>query len=184
MFDLFELAKNATLHFTPKTSIHEAPDLIVLRMSDFNPTRLNALGPGLNIFRFWKKLILSITSKLLRFPTEHIQIKNSLEPKLQIYSICSIRILNILEVIGKNDFPKNRSTLIRIATTGKKVKNQCRLDFFSIWSATTDLRFGADQWSDWGENTNWRDAPGQIVRLFLPLKNGQNWQWAERNHCM
>ena len=59
MFDLFEVAKNATLHFTPKTSIHEAPDLIVLRMSDFNPARLNALEllrlAGLSILGFLKK---------------------------------------------------------------------------------------------------------------------------------
>ena len=58
MFDLFEVAKNATLHFTPKTSIHESPDLIVLRMSDFNPARLNAL----ELLRLAKKSKINATS--------------------------------------------------------------------------------------------------------------------------
>ena len=33
---------------------------------------------------------------------EHIEIKNSLDSKLQIFYICSVRIPNILEVIEKN----------------------------------------------------------------------------------
>ena len=32
---------------------------------------------------------------------EHIEIKNSLDSKLQIFSICSVTILNIIEVIAK-----------------------------------------------------------------------------------
>ena len=32
---------------------------------------------------------------------EHVELKNSLESKLQIKSICSVEILSILEVIAK-----------------------------------------------------------------------------------
>ena len=39
---------------------------------------------------------------------EHIEIKNSLDSKLQTYSICSIKILDILEVIAKTNFFKSR----------------------------------------------------------------------------
>ena len=37
---------------------------------------------------------------------EHIEIKNSLDSKLQSFSICSIRNLNILEVIGFSKIAK------------------------------------------------------------------------------
>ena len=45
--------------------------------------------------------IFAITSRILRILMEHIDIKNSLDSKLQIFSMCSVRILNTLEVIAK-----------------------------------------------------------------------------------
>ena len=42
---------------------------------------------------------------------EHIETKNSLDSKLQTVSLCSIRILNILEVIAKNKIFKRRKML-------------------------------------------------------------------------
>ena len=48
----------------------------------------------------------AITPRILRILMEHIEIKNSLDSKLQTFSICSIRILNILEVIAKTSFSK------------------------------------------------------------------------------
>ena len=47
-----------------------------------------------------------ITSRISRILMEHIEIKNSLDSKLQTYSICSIKILDILEVIAKTNFSK------------------------------------------------------------------------------
>ena len=38
---------------------------------------------------------------MFRFPMDYIKIKNSLDSKLQLSSICSVRILNTLEVIAK-----------------------------------------------------------------------------------
>ena len=42
---------------------------------------------------------------------EHIEIKSSLDSKLQTFYICSIRILNILEVIAKTSFSKSAECL-------------------------------------------------------------------------
>ena len=63
------------------------------------------LKSGLSIF---EKLFFAITSRMLKILTEHKVIKNRLDSKLQIDSTCSIRILNILKVIAKNLFFKNR----------------------------------------------------------------------------
>ena len=52
------------------------------------------------------QLVLTITSRILRILMEHIEMKNSLDSKLQLLSICSVRILNILEVIAKTSFSK------------------------------------------------------------------------------
>ena len=43
---------------------------------------------------------------------EHIEIKNSLDSKLQTFSICSVRILNIFEVIAKMLNPGYSLTLV------------------------------------------------------------------------
>ena len=47
---------------------------------------------------------------------KHIEIKNSLDSKLQTYSICSVRILDIFEVIAKTRFSKmpKCSTLVKV----------------------------------------------------------------------
>ena len=42
---------------------------------------------------------------------EHIQIRSSLDSKIQNFSTCSIRILSILEIIVKTSFFKNRKIL-------------------------------------------------------------------------
>ena len=64
---------------------------------------------------------------------EHVEMKNSLNSKLQIESICSIRILNILEVIGKKSFSKigKRATLIPICLSAlaQASANSTLLDF-------------------------------------------------------
>ena len=49
---------------------------------------------------------------------EHIVTKNSLDSKLHIDSICSIRILNILKVTAKTDFSK-------IAKCSTLLKGEC-----------------------------------------------------------
>ena len=48
--------------------------------------------------------IFAITSKILRILMEHIEIKNSLAYTLKNFSILSIKILKILEVIAKTSF--------------------------------------------------------------------------------
>ena len=57
------------------------------------------------------KLVLS--SRTLRILTEYIEMKKSFDSKLQIDCICSVRILNILDVIAKTSISKiaNCSTL-------------------------------------------------------------------------
>ena len=57
-------------------------------------------------FVIFEKVVFAITSRILRVLMEHIEIKNSLDSRLQILSIYSIRILNILEVIAKTTFSK------------------------------------------------------------------------------
>ena len=63
----------------------------------------------------FENLVFAITSKMLKILTEHIEKVCSLESKLLLISICSIRILNILDVIAKTSFSKIEiwSTLIR-----------------------------------------------------------------------
>ena len=53
------------------------------------------------------KIIFTITSRILRIRMEHIEIKNSLDSKLQSFSICSVRILILLEVIAKMRLSQN-----------------------------------------------------------------------------
>ena len=53
-------------------------------------------------FAIFEKLVFVITSRMLRILTEHIEKVCSLESKLFLISICSVRIFNILEVIAKN----------------------------------------------------------------------------------
>ena len=50
-----------------------------------------------------------IISRILRILMEHIETKNSLDSKLQTFSICSVRILNILEVIVKRVFLRSQN---------------------------------------------------------------------------
>ena len=47
------------------------------------------------------QLVLTITSRILRILMEHIEMKNSLDSKLHIVCICSVRNLNTPEVIIK-----------------------------------------------------------------------------------
>ena len=54
-------------------------------------------------YAIFEKLVFAITSRMLRILTEHIERKNSLDSKVQIESICSVRTLNILEVIARKD---------------------------------------------------------------------------------
>ena len=58
-------------------------------------------------FAIFEELIFAITSRILRILTEHIEPKDSLDSKLQIESICSVTILNVLEVIVKTSFPES-----------------------------------------------------------------------------
>ena len=53
--------------------------------------------------------------KILKIPTEDIELKDSSDSKLQIEPISSIRILSILEVITKTSFSKvtKYSTLVQ-----------------------------------------------------------------------
>ena len=57
--------------------------------------------------------IFAIASKIMRILTEHIEKDCSLESKLFLISMCSIRIINVLEVIAKTSSSKiaNCSTL-------------------------------------------------------------------------
>ena len=68
----------------------------------------STLFPGLSIF---EKLVFVLTSRILRVPMENIEIKNSLDSKLQTLSVCSVTILNILEDIAKNEIFKNSEML-------------------------------------------------------------------------
>ena len=71
--------------------------------------QLSRLHPAVILFRvellaIFEKLVFAITFRILRILMEHIKIKNSLESKLQSFYICSVRILNTLEVIAKTSF--------------------------------------------------------------------------------
>ena len=57
-------------------------------------------------FAIFDKLVFAITSRILRILMEHIEMKNSLDSKLQIDSICSIGILSTLVVIAETSFSK------------------------------------------------------------------------------
>ena len=54
--------------------------------------------------------IFAITFKILRILTEHKEKVCSLDSKLFLIYICSMRILNILEVIAKTRFSKKKKT--------------------------------------------------------------------------
>ena len=60
----------------------------------------------MSISLFLKISFFAISSRILRIVTEHIDKVCSLESKLFLIPICSIGILNILEVIGKTKFSK------------------------------------------------------------------------------
>ena len=86
--------------------VHKANDLgftIIGNGDEFNTFQSNDLVnlAWVEHFSIFGNLIFVITSRSLRIRMEHIQIKNSLDSQLQTISICSIRILNILEVIAK-----------------------------------------------------------------------------------
>ena len=51
------------------------------------------------------------TSKLLEISTKNIQLKDSPDSKLQIYSKCPVKILDIIKVITKTSFSKNAKCL-------------------------------------------------------------------------
>ena len=55
-------------------------------------------------FAIFGKLVLAITSRILRILMKHINKICSLESKLFLITICSIGILNILEVTAKTIF--------------------------------------------------------------------------------
>ena len=57
-----------------------------------------ALTGRVKYFSNIEELVFAITFKILRILMEDIEIKSSLDFKLQTVSICSVRILNILEV--------------------------------------------------------------------------------------
>ena len=63
---------------------------------------------------------------------ENIVIKNSLDSKLQIVSICFVTILNILEVIAKTSFSKiaKFSTLLQEESDVISLSSDCeKLDY-------------------------------------------------------
>ena len=82
-------------------------------------TKKERSRPGLSILAILENFDFAITSKVLRILMEHIETICSLEFKLFLSSICSIRILNILEVIAKTSFSKNAkcSTLDSVMST-------------------------------------------------------------------
>ena len=72
-------------------------------LSNYRPKTKN-IESGLTILRVRKKHVFVITPRLWRILMEHIGIKNSLDSKLEAFSICPIRILYILEVRAKTSF--------------------------------------------------------------------------------
>ena len=62
----------------------------------------------------FEKLVFVLHSKILQIPIEHIHSIYSLESGLSFDSLCSVGILNILEVTAKTRFSKiaKRSTMI------------------------------------------------------------------------
>ena len=54
--------------------------------------------------------IRAITFKISRIPTQHIERKYGPDSKLQVESICSIRILGILEGVGELSFRKSQNS--------------------------------------------------------------------------
>ena len=72
-----------------------------IKATDFNRD-LTTVGH----FAVFENLVFAMISKMLRILTEHIEKVCSLESKLFLISLCSIRILNIQEVITKTTFSK------------------------------------------------------------------------------
>jgi len=62
-------------------------------------------------FAILEKLVPATTSRILRILMEHVEIKNSLDSKLQIFSICSVRIRNNPEVMAKRRLSQSRKML-------------------------------------------------------------------------
>ena len=73
---------------------------------DQNSMLTLAIPDRVEYFAISEKHIFSITSKISRILTEYIAKDRSLESKLFLISICSIRILNILKVIPKTIISK------------------------------------------------------------------------------
>ena len=57
-------------------------------------------------FAIFENLVFAITSRMLRILMEHIKTICSLESKLLLMTVRSIRILNILEITAKMSFSK------------------------------------------------------------------------------
>ena len=86
---------------------HERNESLLIKYKSNEP-KLRKIGElaGLSIFRMLKNFFSSISSKIRRSKMEHKVIKSSLDSKLQIHSICSIRVLNFLEDSEKLSFLK------------------------------------------------------------------------------
>ena len=63
-------------------------------------------------FVIFARLVFAISSRILRILMEHKEIKNSLDSKLQTFSICSVEILNILKLSNKRGFQKYKTELL------------------------------------------------------------------------
>ena len=88
---------------------------------------IRSIGQGWAFCDFGK-LVFAITSRKLRILTEHIEIKNSLDSKPQFFSICSVRILNNLEVIEITSFSKVAKCSTLSMGTGS---NHARIDDYN-----------------------------------------------------
>ena len=74
--------------------------------------------------------IFALTFRISRVLTEHIDWIYSLDSKLQILSISSVRILNILEVITKTNFSKiaKYATLLKGLSAPSNLEMNCQLE--------------------------------------------------------
>ena len=110
----------------------------------------------------------------------NIQIKSSLDSKLQTFCICSVRILNILKVIAKTSFSKIAKCSILLQANGlcqfrasPEASGNWTVYFIPVYAASE-----SDQGSD--QMMEQRSANGSIssyqnlapIQLLLKKKNG------------
>ena len=90
----------------PPCPVDESTRLDGVRTFDYRP---HTVQPRVEHFSIFEKLIFAVAFRIWIILMEHIEEGYSLESKLFLFTICSIRILYILEVIAKQAFQYSKN---------------------------------------------------------------------------